>query len=70
VLRKRRDIRESNGMLEKVQCGELSNICSSPNIISVIKSRRMRWSRYVACMGKRRNTYNIVAEKDEGKETT
>ena len=29
-------------------------ICSSPNIVRVIKSRRMRWAGHVACMGEER----------------
>jgi hypothetical protein len=32
---------------------ELNDLCSSPNIIRVIKSRRMRWAQNVARMGKR-----------------
>jgi hypothetical protein len=36
----------------------------------VIKSRRMRWSRHIACMKRGCNAYKIVAEKDAGKETT
>jgi hypothetical protein len=33
--------------------GELHNLYSSPNIVRVIKSRRMRWARHVAWMGRR-----------------
>jgi hypothetical protein len=29
---------------------ELYTVCSSPNIIGVIKSRRLRWAGHVACM--------------------
>jgi hypothetical protein len=32
---------------------ELHNLYSSPNIIRMIKSRRMRWARHVARMGRR-----------------
>jgi hypothetical protein len=32
---------------------ELHGLCSSPNIIPVIKSRRMSWARHVACVGRR-----------------
>jgi len=47
-------------------CNEdLHNLHASLNIIRVIKSRRMRWVRYVARMGERRNTYNIVDGKRE-----
>jgi hypothetical protein len=31
---------------------ELQNLYTSPNIIRVIRPRRMRWAGYVACMGK------------------
>jgi hypothetical protein len=33
----------------------------------VIKTRRVRWARHVACMLKMRNTYIIVDGKPEGK---
>jgi len=33
---------------------ELSDLYSSPNIVQVIKSRRMRWAGHVACMGEER----------------
>jgi hypothetical protein len=36
--------------------------------IRVIKSRRMRWVRYVAHMGKMRNAHKIIVRKPEGKE--
>jgi hypothetical protein len=38
----------------------------SPNILSVIKSRRI-WMGHVACMGQMRNAYNILFGKPEGK---
>jgi hypothetical protein len=31
----------------------------TPNIIRMIKSRRMRWAGYVALMGEKRNVYRI-----------
>jgi hypothetical protein len=40
---------------------------SSPSIIRVIKSRRMRWAGHVARMGERRNAYRILVRKPEGK---
>jgi len=39
----------------------------SPNIISVIKSRRIRWARHVARVGEIGNAYNILVGKPEGK---
>jgi hypothetical protein len=40
---------------------------SSPNIIKMIKSRKIRWAGNVMCMGEKRNAYKILAEKSEGK---
>jgi len=46
---------------------ELHNLCISPNIIMVIKSRRMRWAGHAAHMAEMRNAYNILVAKLEGK---
>jgi hypothetical protein len=46
---------------------ELHNLCSSPSIIRIIKSRRMRWAGHVARMGERRNVYSVLVGKPEGK---
>jgi hypothetical protein len=40
---------------------------SSPNIIRIIKSRRIRWAGHVARMGEKRNAYRILVGKPEGK---
>ena len=37
----------------KLHNEELNDLYFSPNIVRVIKSRRMRWAVYVTCMGKR-----------------
>jgi len=39
---------------------------SSPNIVWVIKSRRMRWAGHVARMGERRGVYRVLMVKPEG----
>jgi len=39
----------------------------SPNIIWVIKLRRMRWVGHIACMGERRGIYRVLVGKPEGK---
>jgi len=39
----------------------------SPNIVQVIKSRRMRWAGHVACMGEERGVYRVLVGKPEGK---
>ena len=46
---------------------ELNDLYSSPNIIRVIKSRRMRWAGHVARMGERRGVYRVLVGKPEGK---
>jgi hypothetical protein len=40
---------------------------SSPNIIRVIKSRRMTYARHVARMGERRGAYRVLVGKTERK---
>jgi hypothetical protein len=44
------------------------NVLYSPNIVRVIKSRRMRWAGYVARMVERRGVYRVLVGK-RGKET-
>jgi len=58
---------EVTGEWRKLLHEELNNLYSSPNIIRVIKSRRMRWVGHVARMGKRRGVYRVLAGKLEGK---
>jgi hypothetical protein len=43
--------REENGSWRKLHNDELHSLYSSPNIVRVIKSRRMRWAAHVARMG-------------------
>jgi hypothetical protein len=46
---------------------ELIDLYSSPNILRVIKSRRMRWAGHVARIGKRRGAYRVLVVKPEGR---
>jgi hypothetical protein len=46
---------------------ELHNLYSSPNIIRMIKSRRIRWAGNEARMGEKRTAYRILVRKPEGK---
>jgi hypothetical protein len=46
---------------------ELQNFYSSPSIIRIIKSRRMRWAGHVAQAGEKRNAYRILVGKPEEK---
>jgi hypothetical protein len=43
------------------------SIASSPNMVRVIKSRRMRWARHVARMGEGRGVYRVLVGRLEGK---
>jgi hypothetical protein len=51
----------------RLQKEELYDLYYSPNIIQVIKSRRMRWTGRVARMGDRRGVRRILVGKTEGK---
>jgi len=46
---------------------ELNDLYSSPNIVRVIKSRRMRWAGHGARMGEERGVYRVWVGKPEGK---
>jgi hypothetical protein len=46
---------------------EIHKLCSSPNIIRMIKSKKMRWAGHVALMGAKRNAGRILVGKSEGK---
>jgi hypothetical protein len=46
---------------------ELHSLYSSPNIVGMIKSRRMRWAGYLACMGEGRGVYRVLVGRPEGK---
>ena len=61
----RRD--EVTGEWRRLHNEELSDLYSSPNVVRVIKSRRMRWAGHVARMGEERGTYRVLVGKPEGK---
>jgi hypothetical protein len=58
---------EVTGEGRKLHNEELRDLYSSPNIIRIIKSRRMRWAGHVARMGEKRNAYRLLMGKPEGK---
>jgi hypothetical protein len=58
---------EVTGGWRKLHNEELHNLYSSPSIIRVIKSRRMRWAGHAARMGERRNAYRILVGNPEGR---
>jgi hypothetical protein len=53
--------------VEKLHNEELNDLYASPNIVRVIKSRRMRQAGHVARMGDRRGVYRGLVEKPGGK---
>jgi hypothetical protein len=58
---------EVTGGWRKLHDEELHGLFSSPSIVRVIKSRRMRWAGHVACMVEVRNAYSILVGKPEGR---
>jgi hypothetical protein len=58
---------EVTGEWRKLHNVELQDLCSSPTIVWMIKSRRMRWAGNVARMGEGRTMYRVLVGKPEGK---
>jgi len=58
---------EVTGKWRKLHNEELSDLYSLPNIVRVVKSRRMRWAGHVARMGEGRRVYRVLVGKPEGK---
>jgi len=61
----RRD--EVTGDWRRLRNEELNDLYSSPSIVRVIKSRRMRWAGHVARMGEEMGAYRVLVAKLEGK---
>jgi len=61
----RRD--EVTGEWRRLHNEELKDLYSSPNIVRVIKSRRMRWAGHVTRMGEERGVYRVLVGKPEGR---
>jgi hypothetical protein len=55
------------GVWRKLHCEELHNLYSSPDVITQIKSRRMRWAGHAARVGEERKVYKVLVGKSEGK---
>jgi len=58
---------EVTGEWRKLHNEELNDLYCSPNIVRVIKLRRMRWAGHVARMGERRGIYRVLVGKPEEK---
>ena len=58
---------EVTGECRKLHNEELSDLYSLPNIVRVVKSRRMKWAGHVARMGEGRGVYRVLVRKSEGK---
>jgi hypothetical protein len=58
---------EEDGSCRKLHNYELHSLYSSPNIVRVIKSRRMRWAGHVARMRELRCVYRVLVGRFEGK---
>jgi hypothetical protein len=58
---------EVTGQWRKLHNAEFHILYSSPDIITQIKSRRMRWAAHVARMGEGRKLYRVLVGKPEGK---
>ena len=63
----RRD--EVTGEWRRLHNEELSDLYSSPYIVRVIKSRRMRWAGHVVHMGEERGVYRVLVGRPEGTPT-
>jgi hypothetical protein len=60
-------LEEVTGGWRKLHNEELHYLYSSPSIIRISKSRRMRWAGHVAQMREKRNVYRLLVGKPEGK---
>ena len=58
---------EVTGEWRKLPSEELSDLYSLPNIVRVVKSRRMRWAGHVVRMGEGRGVHRVLVGNPEGK---
>jgi len=58
---------EVTGKWRKLHNEELNDLYSLPNIVQVVKSRRMRWAGHMERMGEDRGVHRVLVGKPEGK---
>ena len=58
---------EVTGEWRKLHNVELSDLYSLPNIVRMVKSRRMRWAGHVVRMGEGRGVHRVLVGRPEGK---
>jgi hypothetical protein len=58
---------EVTGEWRKLHNEELSDLYPLPNIVRVVKSKRMRWAGHVARIGEGRVVHRVLVGKPEGK---
>jgi hypothetical protein len=58
---------DEDGSWRKLHNDEIRSLHSSPNIVRVIKSKRMRWTGHVAHMGEGRGVYRVLVRRPESK---
>ena len=59
--------RDETGEWRKLHNEELNDLYSLPNIVRVVKSRRIGWAGHVARMGEDRGVHRALVRKPEGK---
>jgi hypothetical protein len=59
--------KEADGSWRKLHNYEFHSPYSSPNIVRVIKSRRMEWAGHVTCMGEGRGVYRVLVKRPLGR---
>jgi hypothetical protein len=58
--------REEDRSCRKLHNDELHSLYSSPNIVTVIKLRKMKWEGYVERMGEDRSAYRVLVGRLQG----
>ena len=58
---------EVTGEWRKLHNEKLNDLYSLPNIVRVVKSRRVRWAGHVARVGEDRGVHRVLVEKSQGK---